>query len=868
MSTTLQPTTDKISSTTSPTSHPQHDKVVINDSSTTSNKPYQDLPTTCASSPLSDTGTGSVEAHQLARSVQTSSSTTKLNKNIGNDKDQEQRCSSSGHAADHDGKSLSSSVDVVVGKHYSWFWKVLKWPPQCITIMNVILMLFILQGLFGLFSSFILLYTTGDNIVQRSIAKQKLQMNLVMDYELSDLIKTTSLAINQVLYQVPDINLNDNQSWVKLFDNLKKLYQYKLPIQISYFGRFDQSMIGLELTYVRIFHKAQKAGNFTRPVTDYHVINDIDNILAPSNIKASYYSSVDMTARPWYKPFVNATNPKILWSPFFYSALSLYPSIAACIPVYINNTISSLTANYSNAPIYSSYAAPRIPSNLFGVIGIQINVKNISDILSESALRAGIAASFIINSQGQMVAATKFLGYPALQNDSDSIMNKLVNETVSRGFLQQISAWKNAPNNQQLRGLAIKEAGSFTFQTGKTPTLDVVLFTITDQYGLNWGSVIAVPQRVFVEEVFQSSISSVVIFAVVLFLGLIIIISVVQCIQLGLRGIKRQLKELVSGNFSLVSLDKKIPMGFSLLYDIRQMQQSLNTMRAGLSIFSKYVPDIIAKKFVGETTLSRNMSILVMDIHSFTLLAEKTDRVSFISLSTDLFSEIYEIIENNKGSIDKYVGNRVVALWNGPNTCVQDHETLACNAAVQIVHCLNRLNSRWRKFNFPSIRFGLSVNSGGKILAGNIGGSSRINITVVGDDANVASGLAKLNNKFGTQILIGHNTFEKVKDQMVCYFVDHVALEGKKQPTRIYSVESTIKDATENQLKLRQASKEIEQCFFTRDFLQISEICSTLEKHGHVTPILEHWKAKASLLLNTSPLTDMDSVLHQASAQQ
>ncbi|KAF0980841.1 hypothetical protein FDP41_013324 [Naegleria fowleri] len=467
-------------------------------------------------------------------------------------------------------------------------------------------------------SAFILLYTTGDNIVQRSIAKQKLQMNLVMDYELSDLIKTTSLAINHVLYQSLDVNVNDNLGWLKLFDNLKRVYQYKLPIQMSYFGRFDQSMVGLELTYVRIFHKSQNAVNLTRPVTDYHVINDIDNILAPSNIMASYYSSVDMTARPWYKPFVNTTNPKILWSPFFYSALSLYPSIAACIPIYINSTISSLNANYSSTAIYPSSTAPRIPSHLFGVIGIQLNVKNISDTLTKSAIRAGVAASFIINSQGQMVAATKFLGYPSLQNESDIIMNAL------------------------LQGLAIKEAGSFFFQTGQTPTLDIVLFTITDQYGLNWGSVIAVPQRLFVEEVLQSN------------------------------------------------------------------------------------------------------------------------RVSFISLSTDLFSEIYEIVENHKGSIDKYAGNRIVAYWNGPKTSVKDHEILACNAAVQIVQCLAKLNSRWRKINYPCINFGLSINSG-NFLAGNIGTNSRINFTVLGDDANVASGITKLNRKFGTQVLIGHNTFEKSK---------------------------------------------------------------------------------------------------------
>lgn len=722
----------------------------------------------------------------------------------------------------------------------------------------------------NVFPAFILLYTTGDDLVLRSISQQKIQMSLVIDYQLSELIKTTSYAINQILFQLPDLDLYNDKSWVKLFANLQRLYLRKLPIQISYFARFDQSFVGAEQTYARRLERANNLTNdLSRNLYDYRMIQDLDHVFDDNNLLCHEIATLDMKSRPWYQQFVNLTNPKIMWSPFFFSTNGI-PSITASIPIYIaNETSSLLSKNILTNSVKWNANAPRTPEHLFGVIGIQLNVKNISDILTESALRAGVAASFILNSEGQVVAATKLLRNNSQLSQetsdilsSEDLIDQLVNETLSRGFLQQIRDWRNnhfnSSNTQEgLKGIAVQQSGSFVFQISSIH-FDVVLFTMTDPYGLNWGSVIAIPKRWFAQEVVQTSISSVVVFVVVLFLGLILLMTVVQWIQMALRGIKRQLKELVK--FSVKSEKQEDwKSSFSLLYDIRQMQQCLNMMRFGLRIFSKYIPELVVQHWFGHVDNNKMVtsphmygSAMILNIHGFTLLAEKTNRVNFISQSTDLFSEIYEIIDRNKGMIDKHLGNRLVVVWNEANNSSM-HQELACRTAIQIRERMQFLNSKWKTLNYPNVAFTCSVNSG-EFLSGNSNSRARVNFTVLGDALNIASSLEELNHALRTQILIGETTFEKVKSRMVCYFVDNLTVKERNKPIKVYYLETCMSEATPNQLEIVQHFQEIEKCFSSSHFSRIIDICESMKSQQLMTSqmegIVEYLKQRALKKIN------------------
>ncbi|EFC35501.1 predicted protein [Naegleria gruberi] len=183
------------------------------------------------------------------------------------------------------------------------------------------------NSLFGLFSSFILLYTTGDNLIVQSRSNQKLQMKSVIDYEIGEMVKSTTLIMNQLLYQIKSggpFDLNNNITWFRIFYYLKRLYVHKSPLKMLYFGRFDQSFIGVEVDFVRVLLKASTFTNLERMGTDYHLISDPNLIYSPSNIIESKNWTLEVTNRAWYSIFTkyqtsNKTLSNVKWSPLFSS---------------------------------------------------------------------------------------------------------------------------------------------------------------------------------------------------------------------------------------------------------------------------------------------------------------------------------------------------------------------------------------------------------------------------------------------------------------------------------------------------------------------------------------------------------------------
>ncbi|KAG2385732.1 hypothetical protein C9374_002881, partial [Naegleria lovaniensis] len=115
----------------------------------------------------------------------------------------------------------------------------------------------------------------------------------------------------------------------------------------------------------------------------------------------------------------------------------------------------------------------------------------------------------------------------------------------------------------------------------------------------------------------------------------------------------------------------------------------------------------------------------------------------------------------NKGTLDRYTRNRVVAFWNESQE-ESNHELLACSTALQILHTLTKLQEQWQQCSYQNLNVVLSVNSG-ELLSGNIGTSTRLNFTVFGDAVNITAGLVSLNRKFQTRVLLDNKRLKKSK---------------------------------------------------------------------------------------------------------
>lgn len=178
------------------------------------------------------------------------------------------------------------------------------------------------------------------------------------------------------------------------------------------------------------------------------------------------------------------------------------------------------------------------------------------------------------------------------------------------------------------------------------------------------------------------------------------------------------------------------------------------------------------------------LTILFSDLKDFTHISEKLTPKELVKFLNEYFVRVTEIILRNGGTVDKFIGDAVMAFWNAPLN-QEGHEELAMRSALEILDVSRRMQeeSAWGAQFTLATRIGINT---GQAIVGNIGSSIRFNYTTVGDTVNLASRLEGLNQHYGTSILVSETTRARIKDKVTFRELDRVTVKGKSQPTTIY----------------------------------------------------------------------------------
>jgi len=182
----------------------------------------------------------------------------------------------------------------------------------------------------------------------------------------------------------------------------------------------------------------------------------------------------------------------------------------------------------------------------------------------------------------------------------------------------------------------------------------------------------------------------------------------------------------------------------------------------------------------------REITIFFSDVRGFTTISEALGPEELVKLLNEYLSAMTEIIIEYKGTIDKYMGDAIMAFWGAP-VPLEDHAYYACVASLAQLEHLKVLQAMWKERKVPVIDIGLGLNSGHAVV-GNMGSSHRMEYTCMGDTINLGSRLEGSNKMYGTNIIISEYTYEKVKDKVVARELDLVRVKGKTQPVRIYEL--------------------------------------------------------------------------------
>lgn len=301
-----------------------------------------------------------------------------------------------------------------------------------------------------------------------------------------------------------------------------------------------------------------------------------------------------------------------------------------------------------------------------------------------------------------------------------------------------------------------------------------------------WYVGVIIHQNDFIGPLRRANLMTLEICILILCLGIVIVSQVVTRVVRPL-----QLLGDETDRIKRFELDQPVKMK-SRIKEVIQLAAAMETMKAGLRHFQKYVPKVLVKQLIesGEDVRiggqRKQLVIFFSDIENFTTLSEVTDPALLTAQLCDYFEALSSIILDEKGTIDKYIGDSIMAFWGAPleeeNPCAH-----AASAALRCLEKVKELNAAWQKSGKPVFLTRIGMNMGDAIV-GNIGSSERFSYTVIGDTVNVANRIEEMNKIYQTGIMVSASIYTHLKDQFVLRMVDHVVVKGRREKVYLYEL--------------------------------------------------------------------------------
>lgn len=213
------------------------------------------------------------------------------------------------------------------------------------------------------------------------------------------------------------------------------------------------------------------------------------------------------------------------------------------------------------------------------------------------------------------------------------------------------------------------------------------------------------------------------------------------------------------------------------------------TKRSLAQLFGTYVPPELVDEMLqaperySMQAASRELTVMFCDMRGFTAMSERMEPVQLQALLNDIFSRLTEAIRSHRGTIDKYMGDCVMAFWGAP-VDTPDHAALAVRAALDMVEAVQVLNARHRAAGLPEIGIGIGLNTGA-MCVGDMGSDIRRSYTVIGDAVNLGSRLEGLCKVYGVEIVASESTRVQAPG-FVWQELDRVRVKGKEDAVAIF----------------------------------------------------------------------------------
>jgi adenylate cyclase len=301
----------------------------------------------------------------------------------------------------------------------------------------------------------------------------------------------------------------------------------------------------------------------------------------------------------------------------------------------------------------------------------------------------------------------------------------------------------------------------------------------------DWILGIVVPRNFYLGGIIQTSVQ---VFSTALLLVSLIFLGGALILRSVLRAQAQVRKEAARMN----RFEFTPSFHLSRLRDVQEVLGSLEKAKAAMRAMSKYVPVSLVRQLYhdGEEPMlgacPAELSVLFTDIRDFTAIAEQLPPAKLAEVLGRYLQVMATVIQGEKGTIDKYIGDAVMVFWNAPDR-VENHELLACRTALRCCEALRKLYAMPEWGDAPRFETRLGLHRC-QASVGHFGSPERFNYTAIGDGINLTSRLEGLNKYYGTTIIASETIYAAAHEHFDFRLLDCVAVKGKMQGIAIYEL--------------------------------------------------------------------------------
>lgn len=607
------------------------------------------------------------------------------------------------------------------------------------------------------------------------------------------------------------VNLQDIEALERYSIELLKTYpQFTTLLYADEFGNFLMPRnLGEGRFETKIIHR-----NVT-PATETWIYRDP---VAGVEKKTSHVISYDPRERAWYQDAKERAG--LNWTDVY---------------IFFTSQQPGLTASY---PIFDPYG------KVTAVYAVDIRLTQLSTFLK--SLKIGkTGVSFIMNHKGELVAF----------KDIEKIVKQEGSQFRPATFDELGLDWLTESIKKY------QKDGSRKFSLEVNGTRYMAAFSsLPTSFAKDWQIGIVVPEDDFIGVLKSSNQETVLISLVLLLLSMLVASALSHKISDPMVKLVRAIEKIRH-----FQLDDPVHVRSSVR-EIQVMNAAIESMRIGLGDFQKYVPATLVRQLIEEGEEAKlggsrkEMSVFFSDIENFTTMSEDMQPEALALHLSEYFEVLSTLIASHDGTVDKYIGDAVMAFWGAPLPNPH-HAVDACRAALLCQNELSVLNQKWLGQGKPVMltRIGLCT---GSCVVGNIGSTQRMNYTVLGDTVNMASRLEGVNKVYHTNILIADSTYLAVKDHFVCRLVDVVAVKGKTHGMKVYELMAEKNAASPQLLAFSEAFDHAVALYWQQQWdealLLFQALEAQYEKDYVLTLYLEHCRQYQ----RQAPSSSWDGVSH------